>query len=141
MVKGKGQFAASGSDREPMLQCLCSAEEHVATQHLSAPSASRRPEESKDSINMRPSGWLKPNSSDRELGRHGLPCFFVQMLSCCPLDGLLQNSEDAVAGLVLEAGFRCGAPQPHACPHVPACLERLAPTQRAAASLSGVVCA
>lgn len=31
VIREKGHFAASGSEQEPVLQCVCSAEEHGAT--------------------------------------------------------------------------------------------------------------
>lgn len=36
VIREKGNFAASGSEQEPVLQCVCSAEEHGATQQLQA---------------------------------------------------------------------------------------------------------
>lgn len=36
VIREKGQFATSGSEQEPVLQRVCSAEEHGATQPLQA---------------------------------------------------------------------------------------------------------
>lgn len=90
-MREKGQFAASGSEQDPVLQCVCSAEEHGAPQQLQAfvstfcIQKTRRIERllSIRAIASRPSGWQTPGGGDRELGRDGLPCLLAQTLSCC----------------------------------------------------------